>query len=97
MAGPRTRYSPCHNPPPGVEDKLAGGPPRVPNEGNNTPTHSQAVFWAPTPTPLSTNKLFKQFMKAYLQPSKECKRPLKAKVPDVYYDKSHMDCYHICK
>ena len=40
-------------------------------------------------------------MKAYLesnlvpsQPPEECKRPPKAKVPDVYYGKLHMDCYH---
>ena len=25
------------------------------------------------------------------------KRPLKAKVPDVYFGKSHMDCYHFCQ
>ena len=24
-------------------------------------------------------------------------RPLKAKVPDVYFGKSHMDCYHFCQ
>ena len=43
-------------------------------------------------------------MKTYLesnqrpsQPLEERERPLKAKVPDVYYDKSHMDCYHFCQ
>ena len=43
-------------------------------------------------------------MKAYLefnqgpsQPPEERERPLKAKVPDVYYGKSHMDCYHFCQ
>ena len=43
-------------------------------------------------------------MKAYLesnqgpsQPPEERKRPLKAKVPDVYYGKLHMDCYHFCQ
>ena len=43
-------------------------------------------------------------MKAYLesnqgpsQPPEEDKRPLKAKVPDVYYGKLYMDCYHVCQ
>ena len=104
MARPRTCRSLCHNLPPGSEDKLTEGPPRVPNEGSNTPTHSSTVFCAPTSAPPSTDELFKQFMKAYLesnqgpkQPLKERKQHLKAKVPDVYYDKLHMDCYHFCQ
>ena len=43
-------------------------------------------------------------MKAYLesnqgpsQPPEERKRLLKAKVPDVYYGKLHIDCYHFCE
>ena len=104
MAGPRTRRSPRRNPPPGGEDELAGGPPGAPTEGSNTPTHSPAVSRAPTPAPPSTDELFKRFMKAYLesnqrpsQPPEERERPLKAKVPDVYYGKLHMDCYHFCQ
>ena len=27
----------------------------------------------------------------------ECKQPFKAKVPDLYYGKLHMDCYHFCQ
>ena len=26
-----------------------------------------------------------------------CEQPLKAKVPDIYFGKSHMDCYHFCQ
>ena len=58
----------------------------------------------PTPAPPSSNKLFRQFMRAYLesnqgprQPPAECKQSLKAKVPEMYYGKSHMDCYHFCQ
>ena len=54
--------------------------------------------------PVPTNKLFKQVMKTYLesnqglrQPLRECKRPLKAKVLEVYYGKSYMDCYPFCQ
>ena len=92
MAGPRTRRSPHRNPPPGGEDEVAGGPPGAPTEVNNTPTYSPAVSWAPTPAPPSTNELFKWFIKTYLesnqglsQPAEECKRLLKAKVPNLYY------------
>ena len=112
MARPYTYHSFCHNPLPNGEDKLAEGLPGVFTKSSNTPTPSPTVFWAPTPafalapTPAlpSINKLFKQFMKAYLetnqrpnQPPAECKRPLKSKVPDVYYGKLHMDCYHFCQ
>ena len=101
MAGPRTRRSPRRNPPPGGEDELAGGPPGAPTEGSHTPTHFPAVSWAPTPAPPFNDELFKRFIKAYLesnqgpsQSPKEHKQLFKAKVPDVYYGKLHMDCYH---
>ena len=58
----------------------------------------------PAPAPPSSNELFKQFMRAYLesnqglkQPPTERERSLKAKVPEVYYGKLHMDCYHFCQ
>ena len=102
MVGPRTRRSSCHNLPLGNEDEK--GPPRAPTKGSNTSTHSPTISWAPTPAPPSTNELFKRFMKAYLesnqgpsQPPEECKQPFKAKLSDVYYSKSHMDCYHFCQ
>ena len=66
------------------------------------PTLIPAPVPAPTPVPAATNELFKKFMKAYLETNQEprqpkCKQTLKAKVPEVYYDKSHMDCYHFCQ
>ena len=104
MTGSRTRRSFRHNLASGNEDKLEGGLPRAPIKGSNTPTHSQAVSWALTPASLSTNELFKGFMKTYLEsnqgPSQlpeERKQPLKAKRLDIYYGKLHMDCYHFCQ
>ena len=58
---------------------------------------------APAPTPAPNNELFEKFMKTDLetnqgskQPPAERKQLLKAKVPEVYYGKSHIDCYHFC-
>ena len=58
----------------------------------------------PTPAPSFSEELFKQFMRAYLelnqglrQPPAERKQSFKAKVSKMYYDKSHMDCYHFCQ
>ena len=43
-------------------------------------------------------------MRAYLelnqgprQPPAERERFFKAKIPEVYYNKLHMDCYHFCQ
>ena len=59
---------------------------------------------APTPALTPTNKLFKKFLNAYLesnqgsrQPPEERKPILETKVPEVYYGKLHMDCYHFCQ
>ena len=71
MARPCTRRSPHRNPLPGGEDELAAGLPGAPTKGSNIPTHSPAVFRAPTPAPPSTNTLFKQFMKVYLKSTKD--------------------------
>ena len=88
------------------------GPVEGPHSGSNSPALScnptpgpeLVLAPVPTPAPLSFNELFKQFMRAYLksnqgprQPPAERERSLKAKVPEVYYGKSHMDCYHFCQ
>ena len=112
------RRSPRRNPPPTdpVEDELARdpGPDGGPHSGSTSPAPSRnptpgpvqvpALIPAPAPAPVSTDELFKKFMKAYLEsnqgpkpPPAERERPLKAKVPEVYYGKSHMDCYHFCQ
>ena len=76
------------------------------------PTPGPALFLAfipaQIPAPalalLSFDNLFKQFMKAYLESNQRLKQPpaereqfFKAKMPDVYYKKLYMDCYHFCQ
>ena len=70
------------------------------------PTLNPAPLPAPVPAPAppSSDELFRQFMRTYLEsnqgprpPPMECERSLKAKVPEVYYGKSDMDCYHFCQ
>ena len=82
-----TSPAPSHNPTPGPELVPALIPAPV-----------------PAPTPLFSDELFRQFMRVYLesnqgprQPPVERERFLKAKVPEVYYGKSQMDCYHFCQ
>ena len=57
---------------------------------------------APSSAPFATDELFKKFMKAYLETNQGPRQParkqtFKAKIPKIYYDKSHMDCYHFCQ
>ena len=118
--GSRSYRSPRQNLPllNSVEDELARDPGAVgdPHLGNTSlapscnpisgpelvPTLILALF--PTPAPPSSNKLFKQFMRIYLeldqgpgQPSAEREQSFKAKVPEVYYGKLHMNWYHFCQ
>ena len=75
MAGAYICRSSHRNPPPGDKDELVRGPSGAPTKDRNTLTFSSPVSWAltlaPTPAPTfalpSTNELFKQFMKAYLE------------------------------
>ena len=101
-----------------MEDELARDPGSVGGLylGNTSPAPSHnpipdpklvsALIPAPVPAAAlpSSNKLFKQFLRAYLesnqgsrQPLAERERSFKAKVPEVYYGKLHMDCYHFCQ
>ena len=103
--------SPCRNSFLTGEDRFAGA---APTEGSGTPTPTPVLSRAPTPAPATAsavtpsldNKLFKQFMKAYLEAqmpgrivvdSEACKQPLKAWFPDLYYGNLHMDCYWFCQ
>ena len=51
----------------------------------------------------SSDELFKQFIKAYLEsqgpsrPIAELKRSFMAKGLNVYYKRLHKDCYHFCQ
>ena len=67
-------------------------------------TPVSAVNLAPASASATTNELYKKFMKAYLESNQEYRQPpvkleqsFKAKVPVVYYNKLHMDCYHFCQ
>ena len=72
------------------------GPPDAPTSNASVPTLGLA--------PASTNELFKQFMKAYLQAQTPAliqaeprEQLLKACFPNFYYENSHMDCYRFCQ
>ena len=101
-----------------VEDELARDPGPVGglHSGSISPAPSRnpipgpklvsALIPAPVPAlaPPSSDELFRQFIRAYLesnqgprQPPAEREQSLKAKVPEMYYGKSHMDCYHFCQ
>ena len=69
----------------------------------NTPAPDAPVH-APVPAPASTDKLFQQFMKAYLEAQTPAliqaelwEQPLKACFPNLYYGNTHMDCYWSCQ
>ena len=111
MARPLASRNPCQNPPSTAKGELAGA---APIEGNGTPTPTPVVSRAPTPAlaitsavaPSLDNKLFKQFIKAYLEAqvpgqtevdSEPRKQSLKAQFPDLYYGNLHMDCYQFCQ
>ena len=71
---------------------------------NQLPTLIPGSAPVPAPALAPTNELFKKFIKAYLESNQgsrqslaEYEWPLKAKVPEVYYGKLHMDCYDFCQ
>ena len=105
--GSRACRSPCVNTsvdPAGELDELAWqGPARESNVGSDE---------APTPPEASTphlvtstsEDLFTKFMKVFMettqaqaQATEPRERPLKARTPETYSGKSHMDCYHFCQ
>ena len=68
---------------------------------SRNPTPGPKLVPAPVPAsaPPSLNELFKQFMRAYLESNQglrqlpaEREQSFKAKIPELYYAKSHMDC-----
>ena len=92
--GFRARWSPCVNPPAnpiGEQDEAL----------TKTPTPPEA----PTP-PLvlsSTEDLFTKFMKVFMGTTQAQvqaeprEQPLKARSPEIYSGKSHIDCYYFCQ
>lgn len=101
--------SPRRDVPPGnpVEDELAAGaqgPAGASTQGSLSPAPEAPQEPSPAPGQ-PTEDLFKQFMKAFLEspktgaqgPTEPCERFLKARLPDLYLGKLHMDCYHFCQ
>ena len=83
-------------------------------EGSSTFKPTSIVSRAPTPAPATTSvfapsldkKLFKQFIKAYLETQvlgqtevdpEPHKKPFKARFPGLYYDNLHIGCYQFCQ
>ena len=77
---------------------------KVPEKGNPAPSHVSAPALVESTLALKYNKtdlikILKIFLETKSQEPKAevpCEQPLKAKVPDVYFGKLHMDCYHFC-
>ena len=102
-----------------IEDELAGDPgPTGNSHPDNTSsvlsynstlvlalvsTLIPALVLFPVLTLGSFDKLFRQFIKAYLefqglsQPLVERKQFFNAKVPNMCYRRLHIDCYHFCQ
>ena len=79
---------------------------------SHNPTLGSTLIFALIPVPVPTltsalpfsNELFRQFMKAYLKTNQGPrqlltghKQSFKAKIPEVYYGKLYIDCYHFCQ
>ena len=92
------------------QDELAGAqsPARWSNVGSDkAPTKAHIPLEAPTPpfVPLSAKDLFTKFMKVFIETTQARdqelldpqKHPLKAKIPETYSGKSHMDYYYFCQ
>ena len=99
-----TRRSPRVNPPaniPEEQNELAGAPGRSDVGSNKAPTPPEAS--TPTLVPSPTEDLFTKFMKVFMETiqaqvlAEPRERPLKAKTPETYWSKSHMECYHFCQ
>ena len=85
---------------------LAGaqGPAKRSNaESNEVPTPPEAS--TPPFVPPTSEDLFTKFMKVFMETTQAQaqalaeprERPLKARTPETYWGKSHMECYHFCQ
>ena len=101
-----TCRSPCVNTPvnlAGELHELAGqNQAKESNVGSNeAPTSLEAQ--TPTLIPLTSKNLFTKFMKVFMETTqardqlepRECS--FKARTPETYSGKSHIDCYHFCQ
>ena len=94
--------------PAGELDKLAGaqGLARRSNAGSDkAPTEALTPPEAPTPllVPSPAEDLFTKFMKVFMETTQAQalaepqERSLKARTPEIYLGKSHIECYHFCQ
>ena len=103
-----TCRSPCVNTPvnpAGELDKLAGA--QGPAKGSNACSNEALI--PPETSTLSlvppTKDFFTKFMKVFMETTQAQaqalaepqERPLKARTPETYSGKSHIDCYHFCQ
>ena len=106
--GSCARQSPCNNllaNPTGEQDELAS--PQSPAKRSDAGSdEAPTPLEAPTPPFVPPTKdLFTKFMKAFVESTQAWdqeqteprKRPLKARFPETYSGKSHIDCYHFCQ
>ena len=104
MARPHARRSPCQN-----CFSIGGNEPAEAalTKGSGTSTATPALVFTPTVISNPDNKLFKQFMKAYLEAqtpaqiaeemdAKPCEQLLKTRLLDLYYGDLHLECYRFC-
>lgn len=110
--GPRARRSPRRNPPvngqPRRRRRARWRRSRA-SDGSGSPAPAPAPSRGPTPAPgkrtdEDLQRITKLCMESFIQGQGQTKahpepreRPLKARFPDLYYGKSHMDCYHFCQ
>lgn len=93
--GSRSRPSPCRNPPASTADPAGKPDELAPAEG--APALDKY-------TDEDLQRITKLCMDSLLQGQgqsqanqKPQERPFKARFPDLYFGKSHMDCYHFCQ
>ena len=83
------------------QDKLAGAPGRF--DANSDEAFIPPKASTPPLVPFFAKDLFTKFMKVFMETTQaqalaeppECL--LKAKTPETYWGKSHMECYHFCQ
>ena len=99
-----TRRSPRVNPPvdPIEQDEFAGAQGGRSDAGSdNALTSPEAPI--PPLVPPPAEDLFTKFMKVFMETTQAQalaeprERSLKARTPETYWGKSHMECYHFCQ
>ena len=99
-----TQRNPCINPPDnisGEQDELAGA--KSDAGSNEAPTPPEAPTLSLFPPP--TKDLFTKFMKVFMKTTQAQaqaladprERQLKARIPETYWGKFHIECYHFCQ